>query len=281
MNDSFVINPMNDVTSQSALGKVSKYVDSYRPALLFPIARSNSRYHLPATLEFHGYDLWNIYELSWLNPQGLPQIAVGTIQFPADSPNLIESKSLKLYLNSLNQTQFRNITVLNSTITQDLTASCGAPVIIKLNSTQLANQITPFTGACLDKLEISIECYSVNPNLLQTTPNTSVTENLYSELFKSNCLVTGQPDWASLHIEYTGNKIDQKSLLKYLISYRNHQGFHEQCVEQIFTDIQIKCSPEKLTVWAHYTRRGGLDINPIRSSHPVNLQLHKIRTPRQ
>ncbi len=258
--------------NQSPLGKTTSYRTEYSPELLFPILRSENRQELGIKkIPFHGVDIWNAYELSWLNEKGKPQIAIGEFWIPATSPYLIESKSLKLYFNSFNQTRFSSLQEVCETIAKDLSVASQSQVTVNLNP---HIQHGEPKGICIDGLDIETDCYDVEPSLLKAGEEI-VTETLYSELLKSNCLVTGQPDWATLSINYTGHQLDHEALLKYIVSYRNHQGFHEHCVESIFVHLLKVCKPKSLTVYARYTRRGGLDINPFRSTEeiqPQNLQ---------
>lgn len=256
---------------QSPLGKTSAYQEEYDASLLFPIARSGKRSEIgiQGQLPFFGVDLWNAYELSWLNLRGKPQIALATFRVPADSPNLIESKSFKLYLNSFNQTRLADEAALLDLLKRDLSAAAGAPVQASLcKPEQFAQQqIVEMEGLLLDRLDIEIDSYQPNPLLLTAAHDAApVEEKLVSHLLKSNCLVTGQPDWGSVQIHYAGPQIDQEGLLRYLIGFRQHNEFHEQCVERIFVDILRQCRPQKLAVYARYTRRGGLDINPWRGN---------------
>jgi 7-cyano-7-deazaguanine reductase len=226
-------------------------------------------------------DIWNAYEVSWLNMRGKPQVAIATITAPADTPNIIESKSFKLYLNSFNQTRLANEEALLALLREDLATGFGAPVQVALTlqdkfSTMKMGELD---GLLLDRLDLDIEPghYSPAPSLLSASQDEApVEETLVSHLLKSNCLVTGQPDWASVQIHYIGPQIDQEGLLRYLIGFREHNEFHEQCVERIFVDILRACKPQKLAVYARYTRRGGLDINPWRtnftSRRPLNLR---------
>nr|Q47DJ9.1 RecName: Full=NADPH-dependent 7-cyano-7-deazaguanine reductase; AltName: Full=7-cyano-7-carbaguanine reductase; AltName: Full=NADPH-dependent nitrile oxidoreductase; AltName: Full=PreQ(0) reductase [Dechloromonas aromatica RCB] len=260
-----------DPSHASPLGKATEYQSHYAPELLYPIPRQLKRSELgitDANLPFVGEDLWNAYELSWLNSKGKPVVAVGTFRVPANSPNLIESKSFKLYLNSFNQSSFDNIAAVSATMSRDLSAAAGSPIIVTLeplSASPLASIGTP-DGILLDELDITCDRYQPEPALLATLPGENVEETLYSHLLKSNCLVTGQPDWAMVVIRYRGKPIDRAGLLRYIVSFRNHNEFHEQCVERIFSDIRVRCQPEVLAVHARYTRRGGLDINPFRST---------------
>ncbi|UCV30334.1 NADPH-dependent 7-cyano-7-deazaguanine reductase QueF [Ferribacterium limneticum] len=263
--------PTADPSHASPLGKATEYQSHYAPELLYPIPRQLKRSELgltDAALPFVGEDLWNAYELSWLNTKGKPVVAIGTFRVPADSPNLIESKSFKLYLNSFNQSSFDSIETVGMTMARDLSAAAGGAVEVVLESLSASPQasIGIPNGTLLDELDITCDRYQPAPELLTTLPGQIIEETLYSHLLKSNCLVTGQPDWAMLVIRYRGSPIDRAGLLRYIVSFRNHNEFHEQCVERIFTDIKQHCQPEALAVHARYTRRGGLDINPFRST---------------
>ena len=252
----------------SLLGKKVAYSSQYAPDLLFPVPRAKVWVDKGlVACPFQGYDIWNAYEMSWLNSKGLPQVAVGEFRVPADSANLIESKSFKLYLNSLNQARFENWAQVIAVLIKDLSACAGAPVEVNLHRVHDTAQIQKgFDGFCLDYLDVEIEAYDVDASLLTTAGETIISETLYSDLLRSNCPVTGQPDWGSVCIEYTGKALDREALLKYLVSFREHSGFHELCVETIFVDLLQHCAPSELTVYARYVRRGGLDINPLRST---------------
>ena len=272
---------MTNTADQSPLGKSAAYQTQYAPELLFPIPRQQKRdeLQLTGTLPFFGVDIWNAYELSWLNMRGKPQVAIATISAPADSPHIIESKSFKLYLNSFNQTRLANTDALLALLREDLSNGFGAPVHIVLTQPDGFEGVKmgELDGLLLDRLDVDIDQYSPSPSLLSSARGEApVEEKLVSHLLKSNCLVTGQPDWASVQIRYVGPQIEQEGLLKYLIGFREHNEFHEQCVERIFVDILRQCAPQKLAVYARYTRRGGLDINPWRSNFsgppPKNLR---------
>ena len=277
-----------DKLETSELGKHSAYTTQYDPSLLFQIPRKTKRDEIGiiAKLPFAGVDIWNAFELSWLNTKGKPIIALLELIIPANSSHIIESKSLKLYLNSLNNTQFSSQELVKQTINNDLAKVLNiAPkeLIINIyNNDNSALQATPLTqlkGICLDELDVSIQQYTPNPKLLKTD-NNNREESLFSNLLKSNCLVTDQPDWGSVQIDYQGKQINHESLLKYIIAFRNHNEFHEQCIERIFMDIMRECQPEKLTVYGRYTRRGGLDINPYRTTNqnfitPSNARLFR------
>ena len=279
---------MNDATApaNSPLGKTSVYTDSYDPGLLFPMPRAEKRAELglSGTLPFFGMDIWNAYELSWLNQRGKPQVAIATLLVPADTPNMIESKSMKLYLNSLNQTRIDSQEDLVALLHSDLSAALGAEIQIKLLASQDFGKqvIGEYEGLLLDRLDISVDRYAPEPELLRAASNQApVEESLVSHLLRSNCLVTNQPDWASIQIRYSGPAIDQEGLLKYLIGFRQHQEFHEHCVERVFMDIQRQCQPSKLMVSARYTRRGGIDINPWRANFPLSGMPPNARHARQ
>jgi 7-cyano-7-deazaguanine reductase len=252
-----------------SLGKATVYKEIYSPNLLQAVPRSMNRVELNLTtkLPFSGTDRWNGYELSWLNPKGKPKVAIMRCEVPISSPNLVESKSFKLYLNSFNQSHFDSIDSVAEALTKDLSQCAGEKVNIMLfkpaEFTQM--QISCFDALSIDDLDIEVKDYQLEPSNL-TVDGEQVEETLSSDLLKSNCLITNQPDWGSVFIRYQGQKINHEGLLRYLISFRQHNEFHEQCVERIFCDIMTQCKPNKLSVYARYTRRGGLDINPFRSN---------------
>ena len=251
-----------------SLGVKAEYISKYDAKLLFPIERSVKRKELGLdvnNLPFYGIDLWNHYEVSWLNMHGKPMVALGVIVVPADSKYLIESKSMKLYFNSFNNTKFASAKDVVETVIRDLSKSCAADVGFELIDVDNDAKISKLDMLCLDSLDIEFDQYTPDPELLTTADN-MVTTSVYSNLLKSNCLVTNQPDWGTVVISYTGNMINYEGLLRYIVSFRNHNEFHEQCVERIFNDILVRCKPETLTVYARYTRRGGLDINPYRTT---------------
>jgi 7-cyano-7-deazaguanine reductase len=276
---------MNGFEDNLPLGKATTYVSAYDPNLLCPFPRRLKRDEigLSAALPFHGFDLWNAFELSWLTPKGKPVVAMGEFRFPCDSPNLIESKSFKLYLNSFNQTPCTDFGSVAALMKKDLALAAGAPVEVRLLDAAAFSglQIGQLPGRCIDGLDLAISNYELNPELLKEAADVSevIDETLHSHLLKSNCLVTGQPDWGSVLIRYRGARINEESLLRYLVSFRQHNEFHEQCVERIFVDLQRYCRPERLTVYARYTRRGGLDINPFRSN--FELDIENLRLARQ
>lgn len=265
------------------LGKPTAYRDRYDASLLQAVPRSMNREPLglyPDNLPFHGADIWTLYELSWLNANGLPQVAVGEISLNADSLNLIESKSFKLYLNSFNQTRFDSVEQVSAAMQQDLSQAANGQVTVKLypGLEGYPAQIDRLPGINIDDLDIAVDDFAFKPEYLSGAAERGepVSETLSSNLLKSNCLVTNQPDWGSVVIRYEGRKIDRESLLRYLISFRQHNEFHEQCVERIFNDIKQSCRPEKLSVFARYTRRGGLDINPFRSDFETAPALGRL-----
>jgi len=273
--------------SKAPLGKASSYVDQYDAALLFPIPRAEKRAEIgvmtATSMPFFGADMWTAYEISWLNTRGKPQVALAHITVPCESPNIIESKSFKLYLNSFNGSVFADFEAVTQALKQDLSAAVGANIGVRLLKAEAfdVQAIHELDGLNLDRLDIDCNRYTPAPELLKLEADAiPISEVLVSHLLKSNCLVTGQPDWASVQISYSGRAIHQEGLLQYLVSFRNHNEFHEQCVERIFMDIWARCKPSKLAVYARYTRRGGLDINPYRTSHPAALPSN-IRTARQ
>ena len=277
--------------AQSPLGKASAYADQYDPALLFPIARAPKRAEIgiTGTQPFFGADLWTAFELSWLNARGKPQVALAHVTVPCETPNIIESKSFKLYLNSFNGTRFDSSDAVRERLRADLSeaawrgAASPGTVGVRLVAPEQFDQepVHELSGLDLDRLDVECTHYQPEPALLTAAfDEAPVTETLTSRLLKSNCLVTGQPDWGSVQISYSGPQIDQAGLLQYIVSFRNHNEFHEQCVERMFMDITARCRPLKLTVYARYTRRGGLDINPLRTSHPQQLP-RNVRTARQ
>lgn len=268
------------------LGKQVQYGCHYDPKLLQPIPRSLGRRagNLPGAAgpyPYHGEDIWNVYELSWLSEQGRPEVGIAEIRVPADSEFLVESKSLKLYFNSLNMTRIKSPADLAATIENDLSDAAGGAVTVTiLLPEQFSDiQVAEPKGLCLDTLDCPDFSYQVNPLLLQSSTESVASETLFSRLFRSCCPVTGQPDWATVQVAYQGNKIEHAGLLRYLVSYREHTGFHEACVELIFHHIMEQCKPEQLEVSARFTRRGGIDINPVRATSKAHWQ--NIRDPRQ
>lgn len=280
---------------ESQLGRSSAYVDQYDASLLYPIPRATKRLELGlgASVPFFGADMWTAFELSWLNTRGKPQVALAHFTIPCETVNIIESKSFKLYLNSFNNTRFSDAQAVRDRLRTDVSEAVwrlpqGQPQVTSSVGVSLLEMgqfdqepVHELDGLSLDRLDMDFIHYTPHPELLTATPNEApVSEVLVSNLLKSNCLVTGQPDWGSVQIGYTGDQIDQPGLLQYLVSFRNHNEFHEQCVERIFMDIWTRCKPMKLSVYARYTRRGGLDINPFRTSHPQALP-RNVRTARQ
>ena len=280
-----------NLPENSELGKSSAYLDQYDASLLFPIPRLAKREEIGAgnAPPFFGADLWTAFELSWLNLRGKPQVALAHFTVPCETPNIVESKSFKLYLNSFNNTRFLDAAEVQERLRADVSeaawrgAANPAKIGVRLVLPELFDmqEVAEFDGLSLDRLDVECTRYTPAPDLLTAVPDEPpVTEVLTSNLLKSNCLVTGQPDWGSVRIGYSGPQINQEGLLQYLVSFRNHHDFHEQCVERIFMDIWNRCKPVKLTVYARYTRRGGLDINPFRTSHPQAMPAN-IRTARQ
>jgi 7-cyano-7-deazaguanine reductase len=257
----------------SPLGKTTAYADRYDPSLLFPIPRAVKRDEIGVSepLPFHGVDIWNAYELSWLDARGKPVVALAEFRVPATSPNIIESKSFKLYLNGFSQERIPDTETLVSTLERDLSAAAGAPIeVILSHASARGHAVIDLHGELIDDQVLDISDYGPpRADYLQADASQPVVEqSLVSNLLRSNCPVTGQPDWGSVQIHYRGARIDPAGLLRYLVSFRNHNEFHEQCVERIFVDVMQRCRPEQLSVYARYTRRGGLDINPYRSTTP-------------
>jgi len=276
---------------QSQLGKPTAYADQYDAGLLFPIARAVQRGELGlgGKLPFLGADLWTAFELSWLNARGKPEVALAHITVPCESTHIIESKSLKLYLGSFNHTRFADAAAVLARLRADLTEAAWrgdvvqSSVGVKLVAADQFDRepIHELDGLSLDRMDLDCDRYTPAPELLTSaTDEAPVSEVLTSNLLRSNCPVTGQPDWGSVQISYFGPQIDQAGLLRYIVSFRNHNGFHEDCVERMFMDITQRCKPHKLSVFARYTRRGGLDINPFRTSWPQALPAN-VRTARQ
>lgn len=267
------------------LGRNTGYAETYDPTLLRPVLRRIKREEIgiEGELPFTGFDIWNAYELSWLNSRGKPVVAMGEFRFPCESANLIESKSFKLYLNSFNQTCFENLIQVQRILAEDLGRIAGSAVSVRLDgAADFGRQrLYSLPGESIDDLDIEISSYDFDPALLDgaADPATVVNETVHSHLLKSNCLITGQPDWGSILIRYEGPRIDRASLLRYLVSFRRHNEFHEQCVERVFVDLLRACRPDRLTVHARYTRRGGLDINPFRSN--FEQEIPNLRLARQ
>lgn len=258
------------------LGKETDYADQYCAELLFPIARAATRESLgldEQNLPFRGCDIWNAYEMSWLNSKGLPQVACAEFIFACDSVAIIESKSFKLYLNSFNQSRFDDWQQVTELLAKDLCAAAGTAVEVRLQPVDqpISQSLDALPAQCLDQQDISIEVYDPNPDLLTTSAGTERV-TLVSHLLRSLCPVTGQPDWGSVYIDYDGPVIEREGLLRYIVGFRRHQEFHEQCVERIYRDIMARCGANSLSVYARYVRRGGLDINPFRSSNQDRVE---------
>ncbi|AFZ83896.1 7-cyano-7-deazaguanine reductase [Candidatus Kinetoplastibacterium blastocrithidii TCC012E] len=250
------------------LGNNVKYSFKYDPNYLYAIPRQ-----IVTRIPMYGLDIWNIYELSWLNNKGKPKIAIARIEIPADSINIIESKSIKLYLNSLNNSRFESVAEVKSILNKDISNALQCPIFIKIitpkNFHRLYIENISKDAICIDDIDVKIDTYEPSPELLKLSYNTEekiVSETIISRMFRSRCPVTGQPDWANIKIKYTGMKISHSSILKYIISYRNHLGFHEHCIDKIFIDISKSCKPNYLSIYGNFTRRGGIDINPWRTS---------------
>ena len=282
---------LDNTPDQSQLGRTSAYVDQYDASLLFPIPRAGKREELQLgpQLPFFGADLWTAFELSWLNPRGKPQVAIAHLTVPCETPNIVESKSFKLYLNSFNNSVFQGIDAVRDVLRVDLGEAVwrgsgrAGSIGVKLLAPDAFDRepVNELDGIDLDRLDLECTHYTPAPELLRSAiGEVPVSETLTSRLLKSNCLVTGQPDWGSVQVRYSGPQIEQAGLLQYIVSFRNHNEFHEQCVERIFMDVWRRCQPTKLAVYARYTRRGGLDINPFRTSWPQALPSN-ARTARQ
>lgn len=275
----------NKTPEQSELGKKAEYDPHYNPDKLFPIPRKSKRDEIgvPDNLPFFGFDLWNHYEVSWLNEKGKPVVALAEISYGCETPCIIESKSMKLYFNSFNNTNFKDEDTVQAIVKKDISERIGGTVsvkIIPLNNLGDDKLFVGFNGECLDKLDVECSSYMVEQSLLKFEEEL-VEEILFSNLLKSNCLVTNQPDWGSIQISYKGKKINREGLLRYIVSFRNHNEFHEQCIERIFMDIMKYCQPKELTVYGRYTRRGGLDINPYRSTKNITQGMQNARLYRQ
>jgi 7-cyano-7-deazaguanine reductase len=258
------------MSQNNPLGQATAYPEQYSPDLLYAIARIDARsaLGLDGDLPFHGADIWNAWELTWLDNNGLPQIATADIIVAADSINIVESKSLKLYLGSFAMSRFESSTDVGEVLTRDLTACCGADVYVALHTPSSADRaiVSRLPGNCLDSMAVSCESFEVDPALLGADESDLVAEDLHSDLLRSLCPVTGQPDIGSVFVSYRGPRINHEGLLRYIVSYRQHQDFHEACVERMFMDIRDRCGVDQLTVYARYQRRGGIDINPFRSN---------------
>lgn len=279
-----VHDPYSDAPAlaELTLGKSTGYQAQYDASLLQGVPRKLNRdaIDLSDQLPFHGADIWTGYELSWLNAKGKPMVAIAEFSLDVNSANLIESKSFKLYLNSFNQTKFNSIEQVQQTLTDDLCACAQGEISVKVIEPKhfSSQRIVELPGTCIDDLDIEVDDYQFSSDYLidSTDDKSIVAETLTSNLLKSNCLITSQPDWGTVMIRYQGPKIDREKLLRYLISFRQHNEFHEQCVERIFVDLKKLCHCTKLTVYARYTRRGGLDINPYRSDFENPPESHRL-----
>jgi len=271
--------------TDNPLGSQTEHPKQYQPDVLYPIPRwaSRSLLDIDKKIQMYGLDHWQAYELSWLNTKGKPQVALGEFYFNSDSENIVESKSLKLYLNSLNQERYENRDVVKSLVEQDLSAVSRSEVKVVIHPLDEIEDETigARAGRCIDHIDVELVCQQPEAELLSMVAADADDEVLYSDLFRSNCPVTGQPDWASIELRYTGKKIDESSLLQYLISFREHQGYHEECAERIFRDIMLTCQPRELRVGMNFLRRGGLDINVYRSTAPVTSDSVNSRLIRQ
>jgi 7-cyano-7-deazaguanine reductase len=251
------------------LGREVPLPETYDPSVLVALPREEGRraLGLEGALPFDGVDLWNAHELAWLGPTGKPVVATAELWIPATSPRLVESKSLKLYLGSLSETTHASSEEVRTVVARDLEALVGAPVDVRLALSPTAAPVAAPPGTSIDDVDVACDVFEPEPGLLESAAaeDDQVDETLTSHLFKSNCPVTGQPDWATVLVRYRGGRIDRGALLRYLVSFRNHQAFHEHCVERLFVDLKARCRPTALTVLARYTRRGGIDINPFRS----------------
>lgn len=269
--------------SNTMLGKSTEYIDTYSPALLTPIPRSLGR-DVVGVHTFKGVDVWRLYEITWINANGMPIVAAGEIHVPAMSPFIVESKSLKLYIGSLTQTVINSVEEAAALIQRDVSKCVGTEVGVHIEPLSVwAQPIEKVPGVLLEDAVTDLTCQTYEPDaslLALADGDEVVEETLSSNLLRSRCPVTGQPDHASLIVQYRGRKIDRRALLAYIVSYRRHQGFHEQCAEQIFTDIMKRLAPDSLSVFACFTRRGGIDISPFRSTD-LEVPAHIIRTPRQ
>jgi len=262
------------MTAEIPLGRATAYPEHYSPDLLYAIPRTDSRAALgiAEALPFRGCDIWNAWELTWLDTDGLPQVATTEVSIPASSPNIIESKSLKLYLGSFAMSRYDSATYVATALAKDLSACAGTDVDVELRQPTITDgaSVARLPGVNLDVLSVSCDVYEVDSELLRANPDDTVSEDLHSHLLRSLCPVTNQPDSGSVMISYKGPRIDREGLLRYIVSYRQHNDFHESCVEKMFIDIMKRCQPEKLTVYARYQRRGGIDINPFRSNYEPN-----------
>ncbi len=271
--------------TDNPLGSQTEHPKQYQPDVLYPIPRwaSRSLLDIDKKIRMFGIDHWQAYELAWLSSSGKPQVAIGEFYFNSESENIVESKSLKLYLNSLNQERYKSREAVRSLIEQDLSLVSRSEVKVVIHPLdEIENEsIGARAGRCIDHIDVGLVAQQPDAELLNIVDLDADDEVLYSDLFRSNCPVTGQPDWASIEIRYTGKKISEPSLLQYLISYREHQGYHEECAERIFRDIMLRCAPSELRVGMNFLRRGGLDINVYRSTVPVTSDSVNTRLIRQ
>jgi 7-cyano-7-deazaguanine reductase len=271
--------------TNNPLGDQTSYPTKYSPDVLYPIPRwpARSLLEIDKKIQMYGLDHWQAYEMSWLDPKGKPQFAIGEFFFNAESENIVESKSLKLYLNSLNNEKYESIDSVSDIVTADLSAASRSEVKVRLTliSRSTNNLKTELPGICVDHEDVSIEQTEPDRDLLKINSELVFDEELNSHSFKSNCPVTGQPDWASFYVQYTGMQIDKASLLRYLCSYRDHQGYHEECAERIYRDIMLKSAPSELFVAMNYLRRGGIDINVYRSTRLLGSDCINPRLIRQ
>jgi 7-cyano-7-deazaguanine reductase len=263
------------MSAKNPLGQATSYPDQYSPDLLYAIARIDARSALGIDAEppFHGMDTWNAWDLTWLDPDGLPQVGTAEFHVPADSPNLVESKSLKLYLGSFAMTAYESGEKLAAVMTSDLSAATGGEVGVMVRGPDApdGSAVARLPGRCIDGLRVNCDTYEVDPGLLSSDPGDTVAEELHSHLLRSLCPVTSQPDMGSVAVSYRGPRIDPASLLRYIVSYRQHQDFHEACVERMFMEIRERCGADQLSVTARYQRRGGIDINPFRSNFEAGV----------
>lgn len=272
--------------NNNPLGLTTSYPDKYSPELLFAIPRQSNRKILGINSEklpFSGYDVWRAYELSWINSRGKPVAAVGTFTIPCESPSIVESKSLKLYLNSINQTRFSDMATVQELISGDLSRLVDADVIVRLMPVASLKEwdVAEPAGICIDHAELDVATYKPAPHLLKSDSSEITSETLYSNLFRSNCPVTSQPDWGTVVINYCGGAIDHAGLLAYLVSYRSHEGFHEDCTEQIYLDLIERCALQSLRISINFLRRGGIEINPVRFCAASQTSLYVPRFTRQ
>ena len=274
---------LSDDLRAAPLGHATGYPDTYDATLLFPVPRAPQREEIgiAGALPFAGADVWTAFELTWLDPRGKPAVAIASFEVPVTSPAIVESKSVKLYFGSFAQSRFADAAAVSVAIVRDLSAAVGAPVTLELVAPAAFHRlrIAELPGESLDDVPIATDRYDVDPALLAVA-GPAVVETLRTDLFRSVCPITGQPDYASVVLAYRGPRIDRAALLRYLVSYRTHPGFHEHCVERIFVDVAAACRCEALTVHARFTRRGGIDINPFRTNAGLPVPA-PMRAPRQ